>query len=307
MTVLDEVPAATAQADPSPTLTITGLRPLPADVWKTMLRFSGPDASELHAMRQTIDILFQRGYQMIVSTYDYLRSVPETAEILGWEDGIDEAHLAERRRFQTMWLARTLSIDLGTDFARYLFRAGQIHTGHGPRHIHVPVMWVAGTVSLTLAAFAQAIQEAHTDVAVVAPALSGWNKYLMIQHNQMQAGYETGVLLDAGDQEICIRAFGRAREQWGRSDIFIHYYQGMRVSDILRKLTDYAPTLREMLFEQTWDTDHVDNDLWMRVVPVYRLRENWRVLLNGQDLRYYGGFDRVVQSGDELDLFPPGR
>lgn len=291
----------------APNLIVTDLRPTPDDHWKTMLRFSGPKPAELDAMRRTVEAVFKRGHELIVGGYDYLRSFPETAEILGWEDGFDEEHLAERRRFQTMWLARTLSIDFGTDFARYLYRAGQIHVGHGPRHVHVPGMWVTGTMALNLEAFGSFIQEAHQDVNLVVPALTGWNKYFTIQLNQMQAGYEVGVALDDGSEALSVKTYGRVRQEWGREAITVRYHPGAKVSDALCKLCDYAPVLRAMLFEQDWEAEHEHDDLWMRVKPVYRLRENWRVLLNGQDLRYYGGFDRDLRPDDELDLFPPGR
>ncbi|MEZ4611776.1 MAG: hypothetical protein R2838_16305 [Caldilineaceae bacterium] len=49
--------------------------------------------------------------------YDYLLHQPETAAILGWEKGADPAHLAERRRFFTIWLARLLGMDFSDDLA----------------------------------------------------------------------------------------------------------------------------------------------------------------------------------------------
>ena len=152
-------------------LGVPDVRPAPAEVWETMVRFSGPSDQELAAMRQTVDVLFQRGYELVVGTYEHLQRVPETAEILGWQHGEDQTHLAERRRFFTIWLARTISIDLGIDFANYLFRAGQIHGAHGPRQIHTPAMWVMGSMGLILGAFADFIQSAHTDVTVVAPEI----------------------------------------------------------------------------------------------------------------------------------------
>ena len=297
----------TTQSTAAPNLTLPGLRPGPEETWDAMRRFSGPTPDEIGAMRQTVDILFERGYELVTSTYDYLRKVPETAAILGWEQGVDEEHLAERRRFFTIWLARTLSIDLGTDFARYLFHAGQVHAGHGPRQIHTPGMWVTGSMGLVLATFARFIQEAHSDVAVVAPALSGWNKYLMLQLNQMLSGYEVARALEDGEIALTIKTYGRARHEWGRESITMQYTAGQRVANVLKRLVEYAPTLREMLFEKSWQSEYSDQDLWMRVERVYVLQGNWRVLVNGQDLRYYGGFERALKEGDTLDLFPPGR
>jgi molybdopterin converting factor small subunit len=305
MGALNEVQTTTSIG--SPNLAVSGLLPDPHETWATMLRFSGPTPAELDAMRHTVDALFQRGYELVVATYDHLRRTPETAAILGWEQGFDETHLAERRRFFTIWLARTLSIDLGTDFAGILFRAGQVHAGHGPRRIHTPPMWVTGSMGLVVSTFARFIHEAGIEAAVAAPALAGWNKYLMAQLNQMLAGYESAHLLEDGEIECLVKTYGRVRHEWGRDSIVVKYRAGESLGGILRKLMGYAPVLRDLLFEQTWQAaDDWDED-WMRVEPVYVLRGNWRVLLDGKDVRYYGGFDRVLKAGDTLDLFPPGR
>ena len=288
-------------------LRITNLRPTPRETWEMMVRFSGPTEAELNAMRQTVDVLFQNGYDLVVAAYDHLQHVPETAEVLGWENGVDEKHLAERRRFFTIWLARTLSIDLGTDFAGYLFHAGHVHAGHGPRHIHTPAMWVTGSMGLVLAGFAQFIQQAHSDAALVAAALAGWNKYLMIQLNQMMAGYEVALALDDGPLTLPVKVFGTARLKWGRKSAAVHYHPGDQVADVLRKLMNYAPVLREIMFAQDWEEDIKQDSLWSTVTPTYLLRDNWRVLLNGQDLRYNGGFRQPLHEGDTLELFPPGR
>lgn len=288
-------------------LAVSGLLPGPDETWKTMLRFSGPTSSELDAMRHTVDTLFQRGYELVVGTYDHLRRIPETAAILGWEQGFDETHLAERRLFFTIWLARTLSIDLGTDFADILFRAGQVHAGHGPRHIHTPPMWVIGSMGLVVGTFARFIQEAGIEGAVGAPALAGWNKYLMTQLNQMLTGYESARVLEDGEFECRVKVYGRVRHEWGRESIIVKYRSGETVGGMLRRLVSYAPILRNMLFEQTWRASDEWNEAWMHVEPVYVLRGNWRVLVDGQDVRYYGGFERVIKEGNTLDLFPPGR
>lgn len=288
-------------------LTLRDLPPAPGDLWQKMMGFSGPAAEERAAMVQTVDVLFQRGYELVVATYDHLRNVPDTAEILGWEHGVDEAHLAERRRFLTIWLARTISMDFGTDFAGYLYHAGRVHAAHGPRRIHTPPMWVTGSMGLVLGAFAGFIKDAHPDTAVSAPALAGWNKYLMMQLNQMNTGYSAALALHDGEERIDIKAYGLARLKWGRDAITAYYRQGETVSGLLARLVTYAPALREMMFEQAWHAEDSDKDLWMRVVPVYALRGNWRVLLNGKDLRYHGGFGTELTPGDVLDLFPPGR
>jgi hypothetical protein len=258
-------------------------------------------------MRQTVDVLLQRGYELVVGTYDHLQRVPETAEILGWQQGEDQAHLAERRRFFTIWLARTISTDLGADFANYLFRAGQIHGAHGPRQIHTPAMWVMGSMGLILGAFADFIQSAHTDVTVVAPALAGWNKYLMLQLNQMHAGYETALALDRGAHAVEIKAYAMVRVEWGREKLVAHYSPGDQVVDVLRKVLDYSPGLRDVMFEKQWHGQDREQDLWMTVSLVYTLNPGWRVQLNGKNLQFHGGFQTVLEPGDKLELVSPGR
>ena len=110
--VLQSDTHTTALTSAAPSLEVSGLRPDPDETWNTMRRFSGPTPAEIGAMRQTVDVLFQRGYELVTSTYDYLRKTPETAAILGWEQGVDDEHLAERRRFFTLSSRRGHSIQL---------------------------------------------------------------------------------------------------------------------------------------------------------------------------------------------------
>ena len=112
------------------------LHPTPAEEWDRLRGFLALGPADIQAMLTTVEPLFRRGHELVVDNYAYLQQNPETAAILGWESGADPQHLAERRRFFTVWLARTLGMDFSHDFAGYLFRAGQIHAGHGPRHIN---------------------------------------------------------------------------------------------------------------------------------------------------------------------------
>ena len=58
-----------------------------------------------------VEPLFRRGHELVVGNYDYLLAHHETAVILGWDSGADQEHLAERRRFFTVWLVLTLGLD----------------------------------------------------------------------------------------------------------------------------------------------------------------------------------------------------
>ena len=43
------------------------------------------------------------------------------------------------------------------------------------------------------------------------------------------------------------------------------------------------------------------------VFPVYVLQQGWRILLNGRNVEYEGGFGLAVEEGDTIAVFPPGR
>ncbi|MBK8048983.1 MAG: hypothetical protein IPK16_18825 [Anaerolineales bacterium] len=111
---------------------IDGLSPLPEEEWQRMRAFLAISEPEMGAMLASVEALFKRGHELVVGTYNYLLQNAETAAILGWESGADPAHLSERRRFFTVWLARLLGMDFSTDLAHYLFRAGKFHAAHGP-------------------------------------------------------------------------------------------------------------------------------------------------------------------------------
>lgn len=291
----------------TPNLTVRKVKAHPEEIWKMMMRFSGPTDAEKNAMRATVDTLFQRGYELVVAVYDHLQRVPETAEILGWQDGADDAHLAERRRFFTLWLSRTLSMDFGTQFGDYLFYAGKVHAAHGPRQIETPSMWITGSVGLIVGAFATFINEADHSTEETALALSSWNKYLLIQLNQMHTGYEAGMQLGDGEHEIELKAYAMVRHKWGRDQLTVHFRSGDTVEHILSKVLNFAPELRAIMFEPQWDEVEHERDLWMRVERNYALIPGWRVQLNGKNLNFHGGFDQTVHPGDNITLFSPGR
>ncbi|GAB4327496.1 MAG: hypothetical protein Kow00117_14370 [Phototrophicales bacterium] len=288
-------------------LAVRGVCPTPADTWETLLRFCSISQQEQGAMYQTVDTLFQRGYELVVATYDHLQHFPETAEILGWQKGADEAHLAERRRFFTVWLARTLSMDFGTQFGDYLFYVGKVHAAHGKRQIEIPSMWITGSVGLIVSTFAQFIRDAGHDADQTAFALSGWNKYLLTQLNQMHFGYEMGKSVNQGKHQMTIKAYAMVRHHWGIDQLHIRFDDGETVADILRKLLNVEPKLRTVMFDEAWESiDHPD-DLWMHVQRIYKLRSGWRVQLNGKNLTFHGGFHQLVAPDDEITLFSPGR
>lgn len=288
---------------------IAGLAPHPVEEWERMLRFVALTAEEKHAMLATVEPLLRIAPKLVEDTYNYLQQVPETAAILGWEDGFDQAHLQERRRFFAVWVARTVGMDLGSDLAMYLFRAGKFHAAHGPRAIHVPETYVTGSIGLVQATFAGAIAAEVRDPAVAARALGGWAKYLSVQLNQMTLGYRVARALDSGEVSIKLNLFGRLRPLVGQHELTVRAAEQTTTADVLRKFFDYLPQTRGEALDRIWREvpPHHPDSLWPEVVPVYVPKHAWRVLLNGRDLRYHGGFRVPVHAGDTMAIFPPGR
>ena len=261
-------------------------------------------------MAQTVETLMRHGPEFVAGAYDYLLHFPETAAILGWEHGADPAHLAERRRFFTIWLARVIGLDLSDDLARYLFRAGKYHAAHGPRRIHVPELYVTGAISLAQANFAGYLAAEITDAGVIARALTGWNKLLTLHSHLMLAGYRAARALDEGELGICVTLFGRMRDLAGRDAVAVQVAAGSRVEHVLRKFFDYHPETRSEAFDMAWEAGYRLDEggtPWLTTQPVYRARRDWNIRLNGRNVEYGGGLAAPVDAGDEISIFPPGR
>ena len=288
-------------------LLFRGLEPDPVDEWQRMLRFAALGPDDWAAMAETVEVLFRRGTELVANVYDYLSSVPETAAILGWEEFVDEAHLEERRRFFTIWLARTLGMDTSAEFADYLFRAGIIHAGHGPRRIHVPHAYVRVSIGLVLSMFADYMREAQMDGQVVAKAMMGWNKYLTVQLNQMELGYKVARDLDEGKFRVPVVVYGLLRPKMPQRETAVAVHQGATVADVMRKFFNYHPVARREALEVVWEGHEKPDSLWMEVIPAYRLKQGWRLLVDGREMEYLRGVDTPVGPESRLELFPPGR
>ena len=295
------------RATASSTLQLHGLAPNPGAEWQRLLDFVGFKDGDKIAMSRTVEALLQRAHVLVAGTYNHLLSVPETAAILGWEQGLDEAHLEERRRFFTIWLCRTLGADTSDEFAFYLFRAGKYHAGHGPRHIHVPPAYVTASVGRAMAAFAHFMDEAQLPANHVARAMAGWNKYLAVQLHMMMLGYQVAREYDNGDLRIPISLFGRLRSLLGLKALTAHARHGDAVGEVLRKLFSYYPHACSEALERVWQSEERQNSLWTEVSPAYVLRSGWRVLVNGRDVSYDGLSTMPLHAEDKIAIFPPGR
>ena len=289
---------------------LSNLAPAPEEEWDRLQSFLGLGKPDFEAMLATVEPLFRRGHELVVGTYDYLLGHHDTAVILGWEKGANPEHLAERRRFFTVWLARTLGLDLSHDFAHYLFRAGQIHAAHGPRQIHVPKMYVSGSVSLVNATFANFLMEEMPGNPIAPAALASWNKLLSLHLHLMLLGYETARAWDDGDFPVELSFYGRVRNYTRRQKMMMHLPQDSRVETLLVRFFNYFPQMRDDVLAVEWlDTDRLDEQgrPWLVVEKRYWAKKGWRVLLNGRNISFENGPDQKMKPGDKVSIFPPGR
>lgn len=286
---------------------LRGLAPTPAEEWQRTLAFLGLGGDEKAAMARSVEALMRRAVELVVDTYDYLQKFPETAAILGWEESVDVEHLEERRRFFTVWLARTLGMDTSDEFAAYLFRAGKFHAGHGPRQIHTPPTYVTASIGHVLAYFARVLGQSPLNASDLAVAMAGWSKYLSAQLNLMLFGYHIARQFESGDLPIRVKLFGTVRPIIGKSEVIVRVHQADAVVRVLEKFFNYYPEARAQALEKNWDTEEKSGSDWLEVISVYLFRKGWRILLNGRDLTYEGGFDQPLAIQDEVAIFPPGR
>jgi molybdopterin converting factor small subunit len=296
--------------DQAPEIVLTALEATPEEQWQHLRSFLDLAQADLDAMAQTVEVLLRRGPEFVTGAYDYLLRFKETAEVLGWERGADPAHLSERRRFFTIWYARTIGMDLSDDLARYLFRAGKHHAAHGPRRIHTPEIYVTGAISLAQASFAGYLADEITDAALVARALTGWNKLLTMHLHLMSAGYRAARAVGEGDFEVSVAFYGRLRDLAGRDAMVMHLAEGSRTRQLLNKFFNYLPEARGEALVGSWDDSYRVDDSgtpWLTTHKVYRPRRDWNLRLNGRNLEYSGGLEQPVSPGDELSIFPPGR
>jgi len=289
---------------------LRGLSPTPEEEWRHLRSYLNLGQADLDAMVQTVEILMRHGTEFVAGAYDYLLHFPETAALLGWEQGADPAHLAERRRFFTVWLARVIGLDLSDDLARYLFKAGKYHAAHGPRRIHTPEIYVTGAISLAQASFAGYLAAEMSDAALLARALTGWNKLLTMHNHLMRAGYRAARALDDGALGVTVTLFGRMRDLAGREKLAVRAGENGRAGHILCKFFDYYPETRGEVFDAAWeDAYRLDpgGTPWLTTQRIYRARRDWNIRLNGRNVEYVGGLAAALNDGDEISIFPPGR
>jgi molybdopterin converting factor small subunit len=286
------------------------LQPTPEEAWDSLRAFLSLGRDDIEAMVQTVEPLFSHGTEVVANTYDYLQQNDETAAILGWEGEADPKHLAERRRFFTIWLARLLGLDFSHDFARYLFRAGRKHAGHGPRRVHVPERYVTGSISLINSAFARILHDEMGGDSVVAPALAGWNKALTLHLHLMLLGYQVAREWDRGDFAVPLQLYGKMRALAQGPALRMTVPPSATLDLVMHRFFEYFPESRPMVCDVTWKEQERDDSSgrpWLTVRASYVVRPDWRVLVNGRNARYENGLQTALQPGDTVSIFPPGR
>jgi len=297
-------------------LLLHDLAPDPRDEWVRLLAFVGWTDTDRRVAGPSVEALLAHSRELVHATYDHLMRVPETAAILGSSargatgSSATAEHLAERRAFLSVWLARTLGLDTSDEFALYLFRAGQMHAGLGPRRVDVPRSYLIGTVGLVLSAFSSYLVQDGLPASVVGSALGVWSRYLSVQLELMLMGYESARSLTAGPVAIRCAAYGRIRTLIGARELSLGVSRESRVRDVLRSLFAAYPAVRAEALDRVWD-ERPGSDGTLTsdgtIVPTYAPRAGWRLLLNGRDVRYGGGLMLPISHGDEVAIFPPGR
>jgi molybdopterin converting factor small subunit len=93
----------------------------------------------------------------------------------------------------------------------------------------------------------------------------------------------------------------------GQREFNINAGKDATLADMLRKFFNYYPQARADALDRSWSSEEKDDSLWVEVRPVYLPKQGWRILLNGRDVSYEGGFEMKVHPEDKIAIFPPGR
>jgi molybdopterin converting factor small subunit len=135
----------------------------------------------------------------------------------------------------------------------------------------------------------------------------GGQSFFSVQLHLMLLGYRVARDFDQGQFPIKVSVYGRLRPLVGKAVVEPQAGEDAKVSTILTKFFNYHPKTRSEALERTWQSSEKSDSLWLDVHPVYVLRKGWRILLNGRDVEYDGGFDKILEPGNKIAIFPPGR
>lgn len=258
------------------------------------LAFVGLDARAKRHMREDTEALLERSTSWVRRVYQHLSDFDETRAVLGWQGRLSEEQLRVRRQFFGGWLARTIGVDTSAEFARELYRTGQVHAGHGPERRHVPEDYVGLAFGLVLGFFAE---------VVPASRLGFWQGYLAAQQEVMRNGFHSALVLGAGSLEVDLEALGLAYEALPER-LGVHLETGL-LCEAVEKALVYLPALREVGLEPVPSTHEQGH--WMEADTLWTFRPGWTLLVNGRDAAYLQGLSTPLSPGDTVTVLPPGR
>lgn len=278
----------------------------PDEEWQRMREFVRFGEDDVQAITRMIEPLVKHQHAVVEGIYEHLQRDHEMALILGWENRPDDEQLGERRRALTLWLSRTIGLDLGDDFAYYLFDIGQRYAGYGPGEVRVPERYVIGMMSLIYAGFLDVLVKELPVDEPLCRALLAWNKLLNMQTALVLAGYHSACELTAGDNAVRVSLLGAIRETAGTREVTVHVPDGSCVETVLRRLFEFRPQLRGHVLNSQWVEGSRDVETRTPTLVVqkgYTLQPGRRVMLNGRDLATHGGPTAAVKDGDEIGVY----
>ena len=179
------------------------------------------------------------------------------------------------------------------EFARELYRTGQVHAGHGPERRHVPEDYVGLAFGLVLGFFAE---------VVPASRLGFWQGYLAAQQEVMRNGFHSALVLGAGSLEVDLEALGLAYEALPER-LGVHLETGL-LCEAVEKALVYLPALREVGLEPVPSTHEQGH--WMEADTLWTFRPGWTLLVNGRDAAYLQGLSTPLSPGDTVTVLPTG-
>ena len=150
--------------------------------------------------------------------------------------------------------------------------------------------------------------EAGLTGEVVAPAMTGWTKYLSVQLHLMDMGYRAALEFSRGDYPVSVALYGRLRQVVGQRTLSASAHSGDTLESLLRKFFNYVPELRADCLQPVWHSHEKDDTSWVEVFQTYTPAPGgWRFLLNGRNAAYAKGFAVPLKAEDVVSIFPPGR
>lgn len=136
------------------------------------------------ALDESLTYLAPRLPNLLDRLYEHLLSYDDTRRVfLGQRGEVDPAYIELRKEHMTEWIMRTIASTDRDDFARYVVRIGQRHTGvAGEPHRAVPPRYMVGLSSFIQTIIVETLFDSVTDdVAALRRMTLAWNKIVLVQ------------------------------------------------------------------------------------------------------------------------------